>query len=408
LCDVAAVNRAALNERTDPDFTFEYIDISAVGSTGRIANSDPITFSEAPSRARRIISDEDILVSTVRTYLRAIARVPNARGRIASTGFAVVSPKSNIDASYLYWWLSSSPFVEQVVAQSVGVSYPAINASEIAHMTVPLPPLSDQVRITAFLDRECSKIDELIEEQRRLRGLLSELSEARQSELALRGPCDDPDITDSGQWWMGGIPSHWEQVRLKFVARLESGHTPTRSRPELWEDCTIPWISLNDVGRLSESEFVTETVNLISDRGLAESSARILPAGTVVLSRDATVGRCGVMAVPMATSQHFADWVCGPRLEPRYLWLLFRTAMQPYFDSLTAGSTLRTIGVPELRSFVVPLPPVAEQKEIVIAAEAVRRQAEELVAEMRQQEALLIERKQALITAVVTGQLEVA
>lgn len=349
----------------------------------------------------------DVLFGKLRPYLSKVLSVSTELQ--CSSELLVLRPDtSQLHPRYLYYLALSRGFTSWAVATSVGVKMPRTDWSELSTYRLPdLPPLDQQDGLASYLDGECSQLDSLIAEQHLQRGLLSELSHARQSGMVLKG-LQDANLIDSGQWWMGAIPSHWEQVRLKFVARLESGHTPTRSRPELWEDCTIPWISLNDVGRLSESEFVTETVNLISDRGLAESSARVLPAGTVVLSRDATVGRCGVMAVPMATSQHFADWVCGPRLEPRYLWLLFRTAMQPYFDSLTAGSTLRTIGVPELRSFVVPLPPVDEQKKIVIAAEAVRRQAEELVAEMRQQEALLIERRQALITAAVTGQLEVA
>src|SRR5699024_3823911 len=108
-----------------------------------------------------------------------------------------------------------------------------------------------------------------------------------------------------------------------------------------------------------------ETVNLISDAGIANSSARLLPAGTVVLSRDATIGRSAIMEVPMATSQHFANWVCGSALNPRYLWLLFTSAMQQYFDSLTDGSTIKTIGMGDLRAFKIPLPSPEEQDHIV-------------------------------------------
>jgi mRNA interferase MazF len=75
------------------------------------------------------------------------------------------------------------------------------------------------------------------------------------------------------------------------AAQLETGHTPSRTRPELWENCTIPWVTLNDVGYLAKTEFIERTANLISEAGLAASSARVLPAGTVVLSRDAAIPR---------------------------------------------------------------------------------------------------------------------
>ena len=83
----------------------------------------------------------------------------------------------------------------------------------------------------------------------------------------------------------------------------------------------------------------------------------------IVLSRDATVGRCGILSVPMATSQHFVNYICGPDLDPEYLLLTFRWPMQWEFQRLTMGSTLRTIGLPDVDSFRIALPPIDEQRE---------------------------------------------
>jgi restriction endonuclease S subunit len=174
ICDVATVNGATLTESTDPDYVFDYIDISTVSSLGEVGEPERLRFADAPSRARRIVRDGDILVSTVRTYLRAIARIENAEDVIASTGFAVITPGGDINADFLYWWLRSHPLVEQIVAQSVGVSYPAINSSEVAHMAIPLPDSTTQQRIADYLDRECSRIDDILAEQRRLSDLLND------------------------------------------------------------------------------------------------------------------------------------------------------------------------------------------------------------------------------------------
>ena len=91
---------------------------------------------------------------------------------------------------------------------------------------------------------------------------------------------------------------------------------------------------------------------------------------TVVLSRDATVGRCGILSVPMATSQHFVNYICGPDFDPEYLLLTFRWPMQWEFQRLTMGSTLRTIGLPDVDSFRIALPPIDEQREIVLRPRA--------------------------------------
>ena len=128
LCDVAQVNARSLPSTTDPGYAFRYVDIGSVSAFGEIDDLQLVTFADAPSRARRVVQVGDIIVSTVRTYLRAIARVRDAEDVIASTGFAVVTPSSAINPDYLYWWLCGHPFVEQIVSESVGVSYPAINA----------------------------------------------------------------------------------------------------------------------------------------------------------------------------------------------------------------------------------------------------------------------------------------
>ena len=145
--------------------------------------------------------------------------------------------------------------------------------------------------------------------------------------------------------------------------QLESGHTPSRSREDLWVNAENPWITLDYFGTLAGSEFISETKNLISDAGLAASSARMLPAHTVVLSRDATIGRVGIMATSMATSQHFAAWVCTSALRPRFLWLLLRYAMQPFLASFDDGASIHD-GMPHVRRFVVPLPPVEHQDRL--------------------------------------------
>lgn len=262
------------------------------------------------------------------------------------------------------------------------------------------------MQIADFLDAETARIDALMTKKRSLVELLHERLRSDQIRISC-GRTLGYGVRPSGHDWLGHIPSHWPVERLKYVARLESGHTPSRSNEVLWMDCRIPWVTLNDVGYLQTHEYVDETVNLISAQGLAASSARVLSAGTVVLSRDATVGRCGILAVPMATSQHFVNWICSESLRPRFLWLLFRWAMQTHFDALTAGATLKTIGMPDVKRMVVPVPPVEEQDRIVAEADTLRSRATKALYNLDHQIKLLHERRQALITAAVTGEMEV-
>ena len=341
----------------------------------------------------------DVRFGKLRPYL-AKSVLMDAEG-IGSGELLVLRPKPGVLDSRFLWYLTlSKPFLEWAEVTSYGVKMPRTNWTSLGAWEARIPSFDEQARIVEVLDAEMRRIDFLLNEGRRLMALTRERSHNAQRQLSVQG-CRPAVMRSAEVDWLESIPKHWRIVRLKYEAKLESGHTPSRTQPELWSDCTIPWISLNDVGQLTTHEYISETVNQISEAGLNASSARILPAGTVVVSRDATIGRTSIMAIPMATSQHFADWVCGPNIDPRYLWLLLTTAMQDYFDSLTDGATLRTIGMPDVRALTIPLPPLAEQREIVSEAEAVRVAAQKLTEELSVQIDLLHERRQALITAAV-------
>jgi type I restriction enzyme S subunit len=121
ICDI---NSRGLPETTLEDTEIYYIDISSVDSEGKYTLSEPMTFGDAPSRARRILSDGDVLISTVRTYLKAIAHIEEASGNIiCSTGFAVLSSKEKVFPCFLSYWVRSNYFIEEIVARSLGVIY---------------------------------------------------------------------------------------------------------------------------------------------------------------------------------------------------------------------------------------------------------------------------------------------
>jgi type I restriction enzyme S subunit len=177
---------------------------------------------------------------------------------------------------------------------------------------------------------------------------------------------------------------------------LESGHTPSRRRPEYW-DGNIPWISLHDSHALDVPE-IFQTAKTISELGLENSSARLLPKGTVVFSRTATVGKATVMGREMTTSQDFANYVCGDRVVGQYLMHLFRY-MEPEWNRLMAGSTHNTIYMPVFRDLQVMLPPRKEQEAIATALSDV----DTLISSLDQLIAKKRDIKQATMQQLLTG-----
>ena len=394
----------------DPSAEVTFMPLECVWPDG-LADTSRREVSSSVANGYTRFRDGDILLPKITPTFEAGRVFPvsiETKFGAGTTEVHVLRAHDGVDARYIAYVCRSQPFLQDGSTRLQGVgNLRRVPVDFIFRFPVEVTDLVEQRAIADYLDRETTKINTLIEEQQPLIELLRERRIAIRTLLSTKGVDRSASLRESGLAWTREIPVHWTVVPLTSIARLASGHTPSRTRTELWENCYIPWISLNDVGSLSKREYISETTNLISDAGLAASSARVLPAGTVVLSRDATVGRSSIMSIPMATSQHFADWICGPLLNPRYLWLLFTSAMQPYFDSLTNGSTLRTIGMGLLKAFRVPLPPLDEQGRIVDEAAKQTAKIDELIAETERFVDLSRERRAALITAAVTGEIDV-
>lgn len=351
-----------------------------------------------PKMARR----GDILVS-----VRAPVGATNLAAGVLGIGRGVGAIRPmKIDQRFLWWWLQTQSAPLNAVAR--GSTFTAVTMQDLGNLPVPLPDREAQRSTADFLDRETAKIDALIAKQH---DLVTVLRDRRESAVmaAVTGEGSSAPKRDSGVRWIGGVPEHWQVGNIRRYAAMHSGHTPSRQVPEYWEDCTVPWFTLADVWQLRDDTrtHLGETSEMISELGLRHSAAELLPAGTVALSRTASVGFSGIMPVPMATSQDFWNWVCGPDLLPEFLLRVFR-AMRREMRSLMAGSTHQTIYKTDAASFVIPLPPLDEQRAIVEDLEQELRRMDALVDQATALVTLLRERRAALITAAVTGRLDVS
>lgn len=282
------------------------------------------------------------------------------------------------------------------------------NSTTLGNFSFALPPVSVQWAIVKHLDSQCAEIDALIDKQRQLVAALREDRHAQLVNLVAHGCNSDPALKSTRLGWIDAVPLHWDVINIRRVTLMKTGHTPSRNVAEYWMDTTIPWFTLADVWQLRDGTrtYLGETNARISELGLANSAADLLPAGTVVLSRTASVGFTGIMPTPMATSQDFWNWVCGPRLLPEYLMYTFR-AMQGYFSALMMGSTHKTIYQADAAAIRIPLPPLSEQEGIVAQIRAKTTVIDVLIAKAAQVIETLLEYRSALITDAVTGKIDV-
>lgn len=361
--------------------------------------------------AKLLLEGGEVLVSKLNPERGAVIHADKHRiPTVCSPEFIALKPRL-VDARYTYYLMLSGPVracLESSV-ESVTNSHKRARVDRFLASRVEVPDLSTQKAIADFLDCETARIDQLIEKKQRLIRLLEEREEAAFLD-AVTGKDFDGPKRFSGVEWIGEIPSHWTAPKITHVAKQETGHTPSRRVAEYWvpEECVIPWVSLADVWQLRSGEtvYIEETVEKISYVGMANSAARLLPAGTVILSRTASVGFAGVLAKPMATTQDFAAWICGARIRPKYLYYTLR-AMKPEFRRLMMGSTHQTIYMPDIRSFRTPLPPLVEQDRICEKLDRAIAKFRSASAILRTSIDRLREFRSALITAAVTGQIDV-
>jgi type I restriction enzyme S subunit len=289
------------------------------------------------------------------------------------------------------------------------------NKATIAHFTrerfgamrIPVPPVAEQAAIVRLLDGADRRIGRYIRDKQKLIELLHDQKQAIIHHAVTRGLDHNVTLKPSGVEWLGDVPRHWDIVRVKHVAKLESGHTPSRSNPLHWlNDNNIPWVSLNDTKALDASDYISDTKYRINELGLQNSSARILPAGVVVFTRDAAVGKAAITTRPMAVSQHLIAWVCGPRITNEYLLRVFY-AMKPELARFTLGATIATIGMDDVGKLVTPVPPISEQINIAAFCAGATAELGDAIQRTKRTIERLREYRTRLMVEIVTGKLDV-
>ncbi|HAV0114456.1 restriction endonuclease subunit S [Micrococcus luteus] len=403
LWTACTINDEVLPESTTPEYEFEYVDISSV-SQGRVSdNLELQIFESAPSRARRLARPGDVLVSTVRTYLRAIAPVEH-EGRVYSTGFAVLRALEGVsDPRFLNHMMASMPVIEDIRIRSTGVSYPAITPTELARIRVPLPPLEEQRRIADHLDAETAQIDGMMAELDELVRIL----DVRRVEAVAQAV----HLTEVDE----ELPAGWIRMPMKYAV-IES------FTGEWGDDAGVGEVDVQCV-RVADFDRATRTVGqdeipTIRSLPASKASAKALRPNDLLVERSGgtavnPVGNVVLYVGPEgAVSSNFIECVRVDEAhhDPRYWWLLQYAA---YRTGFTHTHVRQTTGIQNLdaRGFFsepMPVPGLSEQRRVVAEVEASMARVDEMLADARRLKDLLIERRAALITDVITGKKEAA
>jgi len=406
-----AMNPDVLDEGTNPDYEILYIDVGNVDSTGAIQGTESLRFENAPTRARRKVRAGDTILSTVRTYLKAIAFMTDPPDNlIVSTGFAVLRPGQNAEPKFVWRLVQSQHFVDAVVSHSEGVGYPAINPSRLGRLVVWLPPLSEQRAIAAFLDRETAKIDALVAKKERLIELLQEKRTALITRAVTKGLDPTVPMKDSGVEWLGEIPAHWELRRLKTIADVQLSNVDKKSveGQESVRLCNYTDVYYN--------ERLTAELNFMAATATREQVGRFgLREGDVLITKDSESWTD--IAVPAVVAEDLPGVLCGYHLahiRPKrecYGPFLARafSAIGPRDQFQVAANGITRFGLSHdaIATGVFAMPPESEQRAIAAFLDRETAKIDALIAKVREAIERLKEYRTALISAAVTGKIDV-
>lgn len=406
LKDVARLNPEVLPETTDPSFEIQYVDIGNVSSDGRVLDTEVLAFADAPSRARRLVRSGDTIISTVRTYLRAVTYLAEPpTNLVVSTGFAVLRPLAVVHRPYLGWLVRSDPFVEAVMARSQGVSYPAIAPQELANLSLWLPPVDQQRAIADYLDRETADIDQLVASKAALVDVLERRLRAT-VDVAVIGGLEESKVKPA---FLPGlsIPTRWSEVPIRALAR---GGMKTFTDGD-WIEApfiTTSGIRLIQTGNIGVGEYREQGHRYISEETFAELSCTEVECGDVLVCRLAEpVGRACLapdLGVRMITSVDVCIVKVSDDFDPRFVvYALSGTAYLGWLAAICRGSTRDRVSRSMLSAVRLPVPEKSRQIDIADFLDQESIRVKRLIRTLEVQLHRLHERRRALISAAVSG-----
>tara|TARA_Y100000296_G_scaffold70990_1_gene86096 strand:+ start:359 stop:1744 length:1386 start_codon:yes stop_codon:yes gene_type:complete len=306
---------------------------------------------------------------------------------------------------FFYWLWMQRP---NLIALSVGGGQPNLSQDDLKKLRVPAPAISEQTQISRFLDYKTAQLDQLIAKKQALIERLNEQRIALITQAVTRGLNLDVPLKDSGVEWLGQVPEGWDLLKIKFLVTMTGGGTPNTSKKDYWNG-DIPWVSPKDM----KTSLISETIDYITEIGIAESSTKLIENPSVLI-----VVRSGILqhsipvainSRPVTLNQDMKALSTNPELlSTNYLYYFIeglQSTLLPIWSK--SGCTVESIETDYLMNTLLPVPSLACQAEITTYLEKKVKEISSLSDKARETINRLEEYRTALITAAVTGKIDV-
>lgn len=368
--------------------------------TARQVNEDAVLKQEAQFQ----IEPGDIVFCKIGTLGFPRSILPHGRMALSAT-LVLIKARLCVSATFLRYAMDSRSIYEQIEHVATGSTRAALGIEQIRRFYLAVPEYGEQVQISMFLDTETAKIDALVDEQLRLIELLKEKRKALISQAVTKGLNPSTPMKDSGVAWLGQVPSHWEVLALRRCAKsVETGGTPSANPPAVDLEDGFTWYTPGDFG---DALILSTSARKVTRASVESGDAKTFPAGSVlVVSIGATLGKVGLAPAPSSANQQINAIIPNDRAIGSFLaWSL--SAKREVMRFLSNASTIGIMNQEKTKDIRLALPPISEQASIASYLDRVTKDFDYLIAEAQSAVDLLQERRSALITAAVTGKIDV-
>ena len=368
---------------------------------GKYVEKEEVT----PEGQASSFAEGNVLFGKLRPYL-AKSWLAEFSG-ICSSEFLVLENRK-VSARFLNYYTLTNEFIKQVDSSTYGSKMPRASWDFIGLLDVPVP-LSESQKIANFLDHETAKIDTLIVKQQELIKLLKEKRQAVISHAVTKGLNPNAPMRDSGVEWLGEVPAHWVVAQLKFnTLEMQTGPFGSQLHSEDYVDDGIPLVN---PAHMVDGKIVPDSQVTVDIDTCDRLSRHKLKTGDIVFARRGDLGRCAIV------TEVEEGWLCGTgslkaklnkKLLPEYSYLLITSnGVISELSLESKGSTMENLNTETLGRVRLPVPPVGEQNEILKYVKDVSGRFSILIDDASLAIKLMQERRTALISAAVTGKIDV-
>ena len=281
----------------------------------------------------------------------------------------------------------------------------SLNWQDVRTMPVPVPSIQDQIALTQYLDQETSRIDALISKKEQLIEKLLERRQALITQVVTKGLDPNVPMKDSGVKWLGEVPKGWTTKPIWSISKAFAGGTPESSNPEYWDDAEgTPWIAIGD---MSDVTRVLSTSKAVSMLGRTIKRLPFGEPGDVLFAMYASVGATAILGIRATWNQAILGLRIDSRLaDEKFVFFLLK-GISDVWNLLSNSNTQSNLNQHSVMHLRISLPGKSEQAKIAAYLDQETSQMDTLVEKTRRAIELLKERRQALITQVVTGKIDV-